>query len=379
MAMVGDCTSWPGAPATSKFKVPGLVTGTTWTRSPPGGTLTGMNGHDDATNGSICDVPGIRVGQATIDSGPTGCTVILCPEGGAVAGVDVRGAAPGTRETDLLRPECSVERIHAILLTGGSAYGLDAATGVMRFLESNGIGYAMRSAVVPIVPAAVIYDLGLGDARIRPDSALGEAACVAASPSAPAEGSVGAGAGATVGKLFGPGAAMKGGIGTASARLESGATLGALVVVNAVGDVVGEDGQILAGAHDADGWLAARSALRRPGLPVGTAGGQGAIGENTTIGLVATDLPLDKAGASRLALAAHDGLARAVRPAHTAFDGDTVFALSTSSEDGRVWPVPAAVTSLAADLVALAIRRAVRAAWGLAGVPGLADRAALGQ
>jgi L-aminopeptidase/D-esterase-like protein len=334
-----------------------------------------MNRHHDGSDGSICDVPGIRVGHATIDDGPTGCTVILAPDRGAVAGVDVRGAAPGTRETDLLRPECSVERVHAILLSGGSAYGLDAATGVMRFLESSGIGYAMRSALVPIVPAAVIYDLGLGDGRVRPDAALGEAACRAATVAAPTEGSVGAGAGATVGKLFGPGGAMKGGIGTASARLESGATIGALVVVNALGDVVGEDGRILAGARDAEGWLATRTRAERSSTGVGSTRAQGAVGENTTIGLVATDLALDKAGATRLAQAAHDGLARATRPAHTAFDGDTFFALSTSAQDGRTWPVPADVTGLAADLVALAIRRAVRAASGRAGVPGLADLA----
>ncbi len=335
-----------------------------------------MSKPHQLSDGSICDVPGIRVGHATVEGGPTGCTVILCPDRGAVAGVDVRGAAPGTRETDLLRPECSVERVHAIVLTGGSAYGLDAATGVMQFLEARRIGYAMRSAVVPIVPAAVIYDLGIGDPRIRPDAALGGAACEAASSDAPAEGSVGAGAGATVGKLFGSLSAMKGGIGTASARLESGATLGALVVVNAVGDVVWEDGRVLAGAHDADGWLADRASASGHGAGGLIGGTESVVGENTTIGLVATDLPLDKAGATRLAQAAHDGLARATRPAHTAFDGDTFIALSTSEQDGRTWPVPAAVTGLAADLMALAIRRAVRAARGLAGVPGLADLAA---
>jgi L-aminopeptidase/D-esterase-like protein len=311
-----------------------------------------------ASDGSICDVPGIRVGQATDVRGPTGCTVILCPDYGAIAGVDVRGAAPGTRETDLLRPECTVERVHAILLTGGSAYGLDAATGVMRYLERNGVGFTMRSAVVPIVPAAVIFDLGLGDPRRRPDAAMGEAACEAASFAAPAEGSVGAGTGATVGKRLGRDGTLKGGIGTASARLDNGAVVGALVVVNAYGDVIGSDGRVLAGARSA-----ARPADDERGL----------AGSNTTIGVVATDLPLDKAGATRLAQAAHDGLARATNPAHTAFDGDTFFALSTAQGEGRTWPVPAAVTGITADLVASAIRRAVRAARGLAGVPGLAD------
>jgi len=316
--------------------------------------------------GSICDVPGIRVGHATDEAGPTGCTVILCPGTGAVGGVDVRGAAPGTRETDLLRPESTVERVNAILLTGGSAFGLDAATGVMRFLEGQRIGFAVRSAVVPIVPAAVIFDLGLGDPLIRPDAAMGRAACLAASDRPPDEGSVGAGIGATVGKLRGRESAMKGGLGTASARLPDGGMLGALVVVNAVGDVVDVQGRVLAGARDEGG--RPRDVLDERGIlaPVDA----DLAGANTTIGVLATDLPLDKAGVTRLAQVAHDGLARAVHPAHTAFDGDTFFALSTATESRRVWPVPTSVTTLAADLIALSIRRAVMAARGLAGVPG---------
>jgi L-aminopeptidase/D-esterase-like protein len=307
-------------------------------------------------DGSICDVPGILVGHATDEVGLTGCTVILC-EAGAIGGVDVRGAAPGTRETDLLRPESTVERVNAILLTGGSAFGLDAAAGIMRFLEERGAGYPVRSTVVPIVPGAVIFDLGLGDFRARPDAAVGLQACQSASAEPPAEGSVGAGTGATVGKIRGLASAMKGGVGTASVRVD-GSTIGALVVVNAVGDVVDENGAVLAGAR--------QDAPDPHDTP--------AVGANTTIGVVATDLPLDKAGATRLAQAAHDGLARAVRPAHTAFDGDTFFALSTAHDQARTWPVPTAVSAAAADVVALAIRRAVRLARGRGGVPGLADR-----
>ena len=316
--------------------------------------------------GSICDVPGIRVGHATDLAGPTGCTVILCSGPGAVGGVDVRGAAPGTRETDLLRPESTVERVNAILLTGGSAFGLDAATGVMRFLEGQRVGFAVRSAVVPIVPAAVIFDLGLGDPLTRPNATMGEAACLAASDLPPAEGSVGAGTGATVGKHRGRDHAMKGGLGTASARLPDGGTVAALVVVNAVGDVVDTQGRVLAGARGDDG--RPPEALADRGLPATV---DPHLAEaNTTIGVIATDLPLDKAGVTRLAQVAHDGLARAVQPAHTAFDGDTFFALSTATSGQRIWPVPAVVTTLAADLVALSIRRAAMTAQSLAGVPG---------
>ena len=314
-----------------------------------------MDHVQPSSDGSICDVPGIAVGHATDERGVTGCTVILC-EAGAVGGVDVRGAAPGTRETDLLRPECTVEQVNAILLCGGSAFGLDAAAGVMRFLEERGSGYKVGTGVVPIVPAAVIFDLGVGDARARPDAAMGLAACVAASTDPPPEGSVGAGTGATFGKSLWPRQALKGGVGTASMRVGE-VTVGALVVLNAVGDVLDESGHVL-GRSEAE---AASAQVDPP------------TGVSTTIGVVATDLALDKAGATRLAQAAHDGLARAVRPAHTAFDGDTFFALSTASVSGRTWPVPVPITAAAAEVVATAIRRAARFARGLGGVPGLAD------
>jgi L-aminopeptidase/D-esterase-like protein len=308
--------------------------------------------------GSICDVPGIAVGHATDERGVTGCTVILC-EAGAIGGVDVRGAAPGTRETDLLRPECTVEEVNAVVLCGGSAFGLDAVAGAMRFLEARGSGFKVGAGVVPIVPAAVIFDLGIGDASARPDAAMGLAACRAATGEPPAEGSVGAGTGATFGKRSWPREALKGGVGTASLKVGE-VTIGALVVLNAVGDVVDEAGTVLgrAGTESDNG--------RDRGDPPG--------GVSTTIGVVATDLALDKAGASRLAQAAHDGLARAVRPAHTAFDGDAFFALSLASGHERTWPVPITITSAAADVVATAIRRAARLSRGLGGVPGLADR-----
>ncbi|MGE3912269.1 MAG: P1 family peptidase [Chloroflexota bacterium] len=325
--------------------------------------------HDDPSgrspHGSICDVPGVKVGHATDLSAVTGCTVVLC-ERGAVGGVDVRGAAPGTRETDLLRPENTVERVHAVLLTGGSAYGLDAAAGVMAYLEERGVGFDVRSAVVPIVPAAVIFDLGIGDPRVRPDRAMGLAACQSASSDPPSEGSVGAGTGATVSKLGGPSGRVKGGAGSASVRV-AGGTVGALVVVNAVGHILDDDGSVLAG----------RAALTSatPDLPPSGP----AVGESTTIGVVATDLPLDKAGTTRLAQAAHDGLARAVAPAHTAMDGDAFFALSTAHGQQRTWPVPPEVTAAAADVVAVAIRRAVRLATGLGGVPAVSEGAADGR
>jgi len=321
--------------------------------------MTSTTGALDA----ITDVAGLRVGHYTDARRPTGCSVVLC-EAGATCGVDVRGAAPGTRETDLLRPDNLVEQVHAVLLAGGSAFGLDAAGGVMRWLEERGHGYALGSARVPIVPAAVLFDLWLGDARIRPNADAGYAACQAASAQAPAQGNVGAGAGATVGKLWGPARAMKGGIGSASLRA-GGFTVGALVAVNAVGDVVDPaTGEPLAGARTPDGRHLLRSAeaLRRGDVPPAPRPGMA-----TTIGVVATDAHLSKAQAQRLATMAHDGLARCINPCHTPYDGDTLFALAT----GAV-PQPAPLTllgALAADAVAQAVLNAVRHASGLPGLP----------
>ena len=338
--------------------------------------------------GAITDVAGIAVGHYTDPRRPTGCTVVLCGEHGAVAAVDVRGAAPGTRETDLLAPGNAVERVHAVLLSGGSAFGLDAATGVMRWLDERGVGLAVGPARVPIVPAAVLFDLWLGDARVRPDAAAGYAACAAATASAPAQGSVGAGAGATVGKLWGLARSMKGGIGTASVRVRIPAaetdgaghdlTVGAIVAVNAVGDVLDPArGCIVAGARSADGRALHDSvrALRNGDIPAAlsavTREGRGLIGGATTIGVVATDAVLTRAQAQKVAQMAHDGLARTIAPGHTLTDGDTLFVLATGAGGG-----PAHVTlvgTLAAEAVAAAVLAAVRHATAVyaAGAPAL--------
>ncbi len=307
--------------------------------------------------GAITDVPGLSVGHAELSGRPSGCTVLLCPQG-AVCGVDVRGGAPGTRETDLLRPGTLVQQVHALLLTGGSAFGLDAAAGVMRWLEEHGHGLQVGPARVPIVPAAVLFDLWLGDARLRPNADTGYAACLAARTAAPAQGNVGAGAGATVGKLFGPARAMKGGIGTASLRLGA-VTVGAMVAVNAFGDVLDEQGAVLAGALDETG---ERPLNSLQALLDGQAPAAATAGLATTIGIVATDAVLDKARAGQLASLAHHGLSRAVSPL-TLHDGDTLFALATGGS-GRT-PDAAAFSSLgalAAEVVTRAIRNAVRAA-----------------
>jgi L-aminopeptidase/D-esterase-like protein len=309
--------------------------------------------------GAITDVAGIEVGHFSDPRRPTGCTVVLAREG-AVAGVDVRGAAPGTRETDLLAPGNFVQQVHAVMLSGGSAWGLAAAEGAMRWLEERGIGLDVRFGTLPIVPAAVLFDLPVGDARIRPDAAAGYAACEAASNTAPAEGNVGAGSGALVGKLFGAHRAMKGGIGTASVTV-NGVTVGALIACNALGDVLDPDtGRVVAGARTEDGQalLDTRRALLRGELPQPLL-----AGTNTTLGVIATDARLTKVQANRLASVAHDGLARAINPVHTMSDGDTLFALAT----GRVAlegdaPGMTVLGTMAAEVVARATLRAVLAA-----------------
>ncbi|WP_038209906.1 P1 family peptidase [Xenophilus azovorans] len=315
--------------------------------------------------GAITDVAGLEVGHFTDTRRPTGCTVVIAREG-AVAGVDVRGAAPGTRETDLLAPGNLVQQVHAIVLAGGSAWGLAAADGAVRWLEEHGVGLDVRFGTLPIVPAAVLFDLPLshsGDARIRPDAAAGHAACAAAGTQAPAEGNVGAGAGALVGKLFGAQHAMKGGIGTASVKV-GGLTVGALIAVNALGDVIDPDtGAVLAGARTDDGRALrdTRRSLLRGELPRPLL-----AGTNTTIGVVATDARITKVQANRLASVAHDGLARAINPVHTMSDGDTLFALATGrvplADDG---PGMTVLSVMAAEAVARATVRAVRAAQGV--------------
>jgi L-aminopeptidase/D-esterase-like protein len=321
--------------------------------------------------GSITDVAGIKVGHFTDSRRPTGCTVILCEEG-AVGGVDVRGAAPGTRETELLNPVNTVQQVHAVVLSGGSAFGLDTATGVMRYLEEHGIGFDTRVTRVPIVPAAILFDLGVGDPKIRPDAEAGYKACKAATTGAPAEGNVGAGAGATVGKLFGMDRAMKGGLGAASIKLSDGKfilTVGAIVAVNAVGDVIDPGaGKVIAGARTKDGkaLLGSMNAILSGEALPPLLGGQA-----TTIGVVATDAQLDKAQATKVAQMAHDGLARVINPVHTAFDGDTIFALATGKSPRR--PNVTLIGALAAEAMAQAVVRAVKAAKRIEGLPGAAE------
>ncbi|MDO9093924.1 MAG: P1 family peptidase [Rubrivivax sp.] len=307
--------------------------------------------------GSITDLPGLSVGHADHPQRPTGCTVLLCPQG-AVCGVEVRGGAPGTRETDLLRPENTVQTVHAVLLTGGSAFGLDAAGGVMRWLDEQGHGLAVGPARVPIVPAAVLFDLWLGDAQMRPDAALGHAACVAASSQAPQQGNVGAGLGASVGKMHGIARAMRGGIGTASVSVGA-FTVGALVAVNAIGDVLDADGRVLAGARTEDG-LALLDSTQA--LLAGHGPPQWMVGMATTIGVVATDAQLNKAQATQLAGLAHHGLSRSISPVTTG-DGDCLFALASGST-GRAGDINA-LGAMAAEAVARAIRNAVLSAKAL--------------
>jgi L-aminopeptidase/D-esterase-like protein len=311
---------------------------------------------------TLTDVPGIKVGHWTnLDAG-TGCTVILCGQG-AVAGVDVRGGAPGTRETDLLDPTCTVDRIHAILLGGGSAFGLAAADGVMQWLEEHGIGFDTGVARVPVVPAAILFDLGFRSPAIRPTAASGYAACEAATDDAVEQGNAGAGAGATCGKMRGPAFAMKAGLGSASIRIEGGVIVAAMVAVNALGDVVDwRSGRIVAGARSPRGKGFANEAgpsATLSSMPVRTPA------SNTTLAVVATNAALDKAMATKVAQMAQDGLARAIRPSHTQFDGDTVFALSVGEQTCDVSRLGAA----AADMLADAVVNAVRAAEALGGLP----------
>ncbi|MBX3066557.1 MAG: P1 family peptidase [Anaerolineae bacterium] len=293
-------------------------------------------------NETLTRISGFKVGHAHNLEARTGCTVILCPPK-TVGGVDQRGGSPGTRETDLLRPLHAVQHVNAILLSGGSAYGLAAADGVMRYLEEQGIGYPTPAGVVPIVPAAILYDLAVGDPKVRPDAAMGYAASEAASDAPIALGSVGAGAGATVGKLMGPDSALRGGIGSACIDLGDGLYVAALVAVNALGDVVAEDGSLLAGV----GALNILPLMARLTMPDADS--------NTVIGVVATNAKLDKDQTNKMAQLAHDGLARAIRPAHTMFDGDTIFGLAS----GQIEANPLVIGAFAAEVMATAIRRAV--------------------
>jgi L-aminopeptidase/D-esterase-like protein len=330
-----------------------------------------------SSNATLTAVPGLKVGHVTLRERPTGCTVIIA-EKGVTAGVDVRGAAPGTRETDLLNPVNTVDQIFGLVLSGGSAFGLDTASGVMRFLEEKNIGFKVglwqeqHGAIdIPIVPAAILLDNGVGDnPKIRPDADCGYRAAVAASTAPVAEGNVGAGAGATIGKTAGIKRAMKGGLGSAALITSDGLIVAAMVAINAAGDVIDPStGRVVAGVRTEDGKALAdaRRLLRAGTSP------QIAAGANTTLGVVATNATLTKAQATKVAQMAHDGFARAISPAHTPGDGDTIFALAsgvrTNAADVN------RVGALAAEVTADAILRAVRQAKGIPGYPAAADLA----
>jgi L-aminopeptidase/D-esterase-like protein len=323
---------------------------------------------------SLTDVPGIEVGHAQDEDALTGCTVVLCRKG-AVAGVDVRGGAPGTRETDLLNPINLVEKVHAVMLAGGSAFGLDASTGAMQYLEERKIGFFTGAARVPIVPSAILYDLSVGCADVRPDADMGYQACANATRGRVAEGNVGAGTGASVGKIFGQKQAMKSGVGCASLHIGRGVLVGALAAVNAFGDIVDpHTGEILAGVRSAkvssppiggpksfaNTLELMRSFLGRTVLTFSTR-------TNTVLGVVAVNASLTKTEMTKVAQMAQDGIARAIRPAHTQLDGDTVFALATGGKGVDV----STVGAFAAEVLAQAIVRAARMAAPAGGLPGL--------
>ena len=321
-------------------------------------------------NNTLTDVAGIRVGHITHLEGATGCTVIICPDG-TVGGVDQRGGAPGTRETDLLRPMHLVSTVNAVVLSGGSAYGLATADGVMRWLEEHNIGYKSGTGfLVPIVPAAILMDLAIGQVGIRPDATMGYAACEAASDTPVPQGCVGAGTGCRIGAMLGNEFATKGGIGSASIKLSDGLVVAALCAVNCVGDVVDEKGEILAGlrtppdGNTFSGMLNAFKTIAH----METVPSQ-RTDSNTVIGVVATNAKLNKEQVNKVAQMAQDGLAQAIRPAHTMWDGDTLFALATGEKTANV----TAIGAYAAEMIAQAIRNGVRAATTLAGVRSLND------
>jgi len=325
---------------------------------------------------AITDVPGIKVGQETNEDALTGCTVILC-ESGAVGGVDQRGGAPGTRETDLLRSMHLIKEVHGVILSGGSAYGLDSASGVMRYLEEKGIGFNTGVARVPIVPAAILFDLGIGDPKVRPDAEMGYRASEKATTDPPMMGNVGAGTGCTVGKILGASQAMKSGIGTASIEIGGGVIVGAIVAVNAFGDILDpRSGEIIAGARStrigpvkigppnyfANTMEVMKSFIGRTVLGFASRG-------NTVIGVVATNAKLDKNGVNKVAQMAHNGLARTIRPVHTMLDGDTIFTMAVGKKKADV----SIVGAFAAEVVAQAVINGVKAAKSVGEIPGLSE------
>ncbi len=319
-------------------------------------------------NNAITDIPGFRVGHAQDLKGATGCTVILCPPG-TLGGVDIRGSAAGTRQVDSLQPYHFVDAVHAILLSGGSAFGLDASGGVMQFLEERSVGYETSAGKVPIVPTAIIYDLGLGEGKVRPDKAMGYQACLNANSGRVAEGSIGAGTGASVGKLYGVRHATKGGIGTASSISPTGVAVGALVVVNAFGDIVDPlNRKVLAGARDSQNpkRLIDSAAMLKKGASVP---GWGAGFQNTTLGVVATNVNLSKRQTIKVAQMAQSGLSRTISPVHSTVDGDLIFALSAGQEKEDV----NTVGLMAEEVIVSAVMRAVQNADGLGFLPAYKD------
>lgn len=319
-------------------------------------------------SGAITDVAGIEVGHTTVREHGSGCTVVLCRDG-AVGGVDVRGSAPGTRETDLLRPTNHVSEVHAVVLSGGSAFGLDSASGVVRFLAERDIGYKVGSVTVPIVPAAILFDIGIAKHGVHPKADDGYAACLNAGNGVVEEGSVGAGTGATVAKTQGLDRAIKGGIGTAAVDLGNGVTVAAIMAVNAVGGVYDPDsGDLVAGPRSDHGGMDDPMKALLSGDDPAT---PPPFGSNTTIGVVATNAKLTKKEANKLASIAHDGLAVAVRPAHTMRDGDTIFAVATGTEPGKADMLR--LGAAAVMCVGRAIVRGVRCAASLDGIPSVRE------
>lgn len=312
------------------------------------------------------DIAGFQLGHAQDEKGITGCSVILCKEG-ATAGVDVRGGAPGTRETDLLDPSEMVEKIHAVVLSGGSAYGLDASSGVMQYLEEHDIGFDVTVAKVPIVCSAVLFDLAIGDAKCRPDKAMGYAACQHSETyKSDTNGNIGAGYGATIGKILGPHTAMKGGLGTYAIDI-NGLQIGAIVAVNCLGDVIiPQTGKIMAGAYDYEHNQFMNSEdillhnLAHPKTP---------FKGNTTIGLIVTNAKLTKANARKISSMAHNGFARTMRPAHTMFDGDTIFTMATNQKEADI----TTVGMLAANVMEKAVLRAIQEAKTISDIKSYSD------
>ncbi len=319
-------------------------------------------------NDTITSVPGIEAGHYTDIANATGCTVVICRQG-AVGGVDVRGGSPGTRETDLLQPARRVDQLFAVSLSGGSAFGLDAATGVMAWLEEQGIGFRVSpEVIVPIVSSAIIYDLGLVNSKVRPGPHEGQAACAVASKDALGEGTIGAGTGATVAKTGGTSRAVKGGLGSACMRFPNGISVGAVVAVNAIGGIWDyRTGQLLAGPRRDDGGFDNPVGILLDGSP--TASPTGPV--NTTIGVVATDAKLNREESNYLARVSHDGLAMTVRPCHTIRDGDTMFAMATGESEETVDLT--ALGAAAVEVTAQAVIRAVRYATGLGGIPAVSE------